>query len=71
MIFLGFTFYFGKSQKGYPIAKLKTSKKRYKDKQTGEFKNSNSYDINDLPKVVAVMNKAFDYLTSREAEEAQ
>jgi group II intron reverse transcriptase/maturase len=27
--FLGFTFYFGKSQKGYPIAKIKTSKKRY------------------------------------------
>ena len=30
--FLGFTFYLGKSQKGYPIAKLKTSKKRYRDK---------------------------------------
>jgi len=30
--FLGFTFYFGKSQNGYPIAKIKTSKKRYKDK---------------------------------------
>jgi group II intron reverse transcriptase/maturase len=30
--FLGFTFYLGKSQKGYPIAKIKTSKKRYKDK---------------------------------------
>jgi RNA-directed DNA polymerase len=30
--FLGFTFYFGKSRNGYPIAKIKTSKKRYKDK---------------------------------------
>ena len=30
--FLGFTFYLGKSQKGYPIAKIKTSKKRYRDK---------------------------------------
>lgn len=30
--FLGFTFYIGKSQKGYPIAKVKTSKKRLNDK---------------------------------------
>lgn len=30
--FLGFTFYIGMSQKGCPIAKIKTSKKRFKDK---------------------------------------
>lgn len=30
--FLGFTFYLGLSKKGFPLAKIKTSKKRYKDK---------------------------------------
>ena len=31
-----------------------------------EWKNTNSYTANDLPKLVLVATKAFDYLTSKE-----
>ncbi len=36
--------------------------RRYKDKQ-GEWKSTNSLRINDLPKAVVVLSKAFEYLT--------
>lgn len=36
--------------------------RRYKDK-SGEWKSTNSLRINDLPKAVVVLNKAFEYLT--------
>lgn len=38
--------------------------KRYKDKD-GEWQGTNSLDINDIPKVVLVLTKAYDYLTSK------
>tara|TARA_Y100000296_G_C5017044_1_gene177936 strand:+ start:86 stop:352 length:267 start_codon:yes stop_codon:yes gene_type:complete len=36
--------------------------RRYKDKK-GEWKSTNSLRLNDLPKAVVVLNKAFEYLT--------
>ena len=39
--------------------------KLYRDKE-GEFKGTNSLDINDLPKAVIVLQKAYDYLTVRQ-----
>jgi hypothetical protein len=39
--------------------------KLYRDKD-GEFKATNSLDINDLPKAVIVLQKAYDYLTVRQ-----
>lgn len=35
--------------------------RRYKDKN-GEWKSTNSLRINDLPKAVVLLNKAFEYL---------
>jgi len=36
--------------------------RRYKDKN-GDWKSTNSLRINDLPKAVVVLSKAFEYLT--------
>ena len=38
--------------------------KSYKDKDG--WKNTNSYGINDLPKLALVAQKAYEYLTARE-----
>ena len=41
-----------------------TIQKRYMDKD-GKWKNTNSFGVNDLPKLVLVANKAYDYLTGK------
>ncbi len=41
--------------------------KRYKDKD-GNWKSTNSYAVGDLPKLVLVATKAFDYLTLKKEE---
>jgi len=38
--------------------------KVYRDKE-GMFKTTTSLDVNDLPKAILVLQKAFDYLTAR------
>ena len=49
--------------KGLPttIKKVVISK-RYKDRD-GEWKNSSSLDINDVPKMIAALTSAYAYLT--------
>jgi len=37
---------------------------RYKDKN-GEWKGTNSLSINDIPKAILALQKAYDYITSR------
>jgi len=37
---------------------------RYKDK-TGQWQSTNSLSINDLPKAILALQKAFEYLTER------
>ena len=37
--------------------------RRYRDKK-GEWQTSNSLNVNDVPKAVLVLNKAYEYLTS-------
>jgi hypothetical protein len=37
---------------------------RYKDK-TGQWKGTNSLSLNDLPKAILALQKAFEYLTKR------
>lgn len=44
-------------------AKSVSFQKRYLDKN-GEWQTSSYLDVNDLPKAVLVLQKAFDYLTS-------
>ena len=55
-----------KDGKAFEIRKV-VLQKRYKD-SNDEWQSTNSYDINDLPKVVAAVQKAYDYLTSKEAQ---
>ena len=40
----------------------------YRDKE-GMFKTTTSLDVNDLPKAVLVLQKAFDYLTVKHEPE--
>ncbi|MFA6088873.1 MAG: hypothetical protein WC755_03340 [Candidatus Woesearchaeota archaeon] len=40
--------------------------KRYLDKNTKEWKSTNTLRISDLPKAVLVLSKAYEYLTLRE-----
>ncbi len=42
----------------------------YRDKD-GQWKNSSSLKVNDIPKAVLVLNKAFEYLTSNGHAEAE
>lgn len=42
--------------------------KRYRDKD-GNWQNTNSYGLNELPKLVMAANKAYDYLTVIEGDE--
>jgi len=42
----------------------------YKDKE-GNWKNSNSLRLNDLPKAVLVLNKAYEYLLLKEQANPQ
>lgn len=47
------------------VVKKAVFQKRYRDKN-GEWKNTNSLDVNDIPKAVMALNKAYDYLTSKD-----
>jgi hypothetical protein len=38
---------------------------RYKDKKTGEWKSTSSLSINDIPKAIMALEKAFQYLTEK------
>ena len=43
----------------------------YKDSQ-GNFKKTNSFDMNDIPKAILVLNEAYHYLaTHRKAEKME
>lgn len=42
----------------------------YKDK-SGEWKNTNSLRINDLPKAAMVLSKAYEYLALQEKEDEE
>lgn len=44
-------------------AKNVAFQKRYRD-ASGEWQTTNSLNVNDLPKAVLVLNKAYEYLTS-------
>lgn len=40
---------------------------RYKDRN-GEWKGTNSLSVNDLPKAILALQKAYDYVTTRRHE---
>ena len=44
-----------------------TITKRYLDKDN-KWKNTNTFGINDIPKLIAVAMKTYDYLTSKKNE---
>ncbi len=52
-----------KNGKQMHIRKL-VVQKRYRDKD-GKWQGTNSLDINDIPKAVLVLTKAYDYLTTK------
>jgi len=42
----------------------------FKDKQTGEWKKTNSLRQTDLPKATLVLNKAYEYLVLKRDEDS-
>jgi len=38
---------------------------RYKDNKTGQWKGTNSLSINDIPKAILALQKAYEYLTTK------
>ena len=48
---------------GKAIVKSVSLQRTYKDK-SGEFQYANSYSVNDIPKAVLALNKAYDYLAT-------
>lgn len=39
-----------------------TIERRYKDKDSNEWKSTNSFGVNDLSKAALVLNKAYEYV---------
>lgn len=59
-----------KNGRSIPLPKV-AIEVRYKDK-TGQWKGTNSLSLNDLPKAILALQKAFEYLmTHREPEQAE
>ena len=55
---------------GKPIRiKKAVFQKRYRDAQ-GEWQNTSSLDVNDIPKAVKALDAAYDYLTSKDNSDA-
>ena len=46
-----------------------TMERRYKDKE-GNWKSTNSLGVNDLPKAVLVLQKAFEFALLKESQDA-
>ena len=59
----------GKDSEGKPTEfKTISIDRRYQDKD-GNWKSTSNLRVNDLPKVVLVANKAFEYLSLKEDSE--
>ncbi len=43
--------------------------RRYMNKATNEWRSTNSFRLNDLPKAALVLNKAYEYLVLRESDQ--
>jgi len=46
------------------VIKKVSIQKRYMDKE-GKWQSTNSYAVNDLPKLIVVAQKAYEYLTGK------
>lgn len=46
-----------------------TFDRRYKDKQTDEWKSTNSLRINDIPKAILALSKIYEYLIIKNENE--
>jgi len=59
----------GISKAGMPVEfKTISLQRRYTDK-SGEWKSTNSLRINDLPKAILVLNKAYEHIVLKEQKE--
>lgn len=44
---------------------------RYKDKKDGEWKSTNSLSVNDIPKAINALQKAYQFLTEKGQKDEQ
>lgn len=47
-----------------PVERV-TLERRYKDEKSGEWKSTNSYRMNELPKAILVLQKAYEFLACK------
>lgn len=52
----------GQNKKGEPVTYRTISLERSYTDKSGEWKSTNSFRVNDLPKLALVANKAFEYI---------
>jgi hypothetical protein len=52
-----------------PLPKV-VLKVRYKDKKTGQWQGTNSLSLNDIPKAILALQKAFEYLTQHKGPDS-
>lgn len=55
-----------KNGKNFDVCKV-SLQRSYKDK-SGQWQNTGSLGVNDIPKAVISLTKAYDWLTSKEGE---
>ena len=64
-----FVNFFEKAGQQIPLPKV-VLEVRYKDK-TGEWKSSNSLSVNEIPKAILALQKAFDYLMAPKTDQTK
>lgn len=58
-----------KGNQDYTVKNI-TFQRQYKDKD-GKWQSTNSLQVNDIPKAVLVLNKAYEFLTASSYQERQ
>ena len=46
-----------------------TVERRYKDNATGEWKSTNGFTANDLPRVIMSLQKAYEFIAFKKSDE--
>lgn len=53
------------------VAQAVTIERRYRDGNTGEWRSTNSFNVRDLPNVIVVAGKAFEFLRLKVRDPAE
>lgn len=54
---------------GPQTAERVTVERRYKDNATGEWKSTNGFAANDLPKAIMALQKAYEFIAFKKSDD--